>query len=123
MVQANFLSTILLALLMLLILGQKTAGRITPGRLTISNASLALVAKFPNKNKSALLASFDDASQFDPTEKYSASKLLPHLFPWELAERVPADAIVNLADPDSVRGTEFGGEQAGATTSRGLLHI
>ncbi|KAL1877490.1 putative secondary metabolism biosynthetic enzyme [Diaporthe australafricana] len=115
MVQINYLSTVLLALLMIPVLKQNNAGRTTPGRLTISNASLALGAKFPNKNKSPLLASFDDAAQFETTEQYSASKLLAHLFLWELVEHVPdTDVIVNLADPGFVKGTEFGRDQSGA---------
>lgn len=99
--------------LMLPVLRQTTAVRTMPGRLAISNASLALAAKFPNENRSFFLTSFDDASQFEPTEQYSASKLLAHLFPRELTEHVPAtDMIVNLADPSFVRGTETGREQS-----------
>lgn len=98
---------------MLPVLRQTTAVRTRPGRLAISNASLALAAKFPNKNRYFFLTSFDDASQFEPTEQYSASKLLAHLFPRELTEHVPAtDMIVNLADPSFVRGTETGREQS-----------
>lgn len=51
MIQVNYLSTILLARLMLPVLRQITAGRTTPGRLVISNASLALAAQLPNKDK------------------------------------------------------------------------
>ncbi|KAL2278700.1 hypothetical protein FJTKL_14258 [Diaporthe vaccinii] len=115
MIQVNYLSTILLARLMLPVLRQITAGRTTPGRLVISNASLALAAQLPNKDKYPPLVSLDDASQFDPTEQYSASKLPGHLFVREPVERVPVtDVIVNLADPGFVKGTKFGREQSGA---------
>lgn len=100
---------------MLPVLRLKTAGRITPERLTASNASLALAAKSPDRNRLPLLASFDGASQSEPTEQYSASKLLAHLFLWELVKHVPAaDVIVNLADPGFAKGTESGREQSGA---------
>ncbi|KAK8117059.1 uncharacterized protein PG998_005340 [Apiospora kogelbergensis] len=114
MIQVNYLSTMLLALLMLPVFKQKSAGRNGPGRLTISNASLALAAKFANKNALPLLASFDDPARFDTTEQYSASKLLAHLFLWELVEHVPStDVVVNLADPGFVKGTDFGRDQSG----------
>ncbi|KAK8011614.1 hypothetical protein PG990_010579 [Apiospora arundinis] len=114
MIQVNYLSTMLLALLMLPVFKQKSAGRNGPGRLTISNASLALAAKFTNKNALPLLASFDDPARFDSTEQYSASKLLAHLFLWELVEHVPStDVVVNLADPGFVKGTDFGRDQSG----------
>lgn len=59
--------------------------------------------------------SLDDALQFDPTEQYSASKLLAHRFLWELAERMPVtNVIVNPPEPGLVKGTGFGREQLGA---------
>lgn len=70
----------LLGLLMLPGLGQKSAAWSTPGRLAISNASLALGAELPKKNRSSILVSLDGATDFDATEQYSASKLLAQLF-------------------------------------------
>lgn len=87
--------------------GQESAARSTPGRLATSNASLALGAKFPKRNRSSILVSLDGATDFDATEQYSASKLLAQLFLWELVDRMAArDVVVNLVDPGFVKGTE-----------------
>ena len=106
-VQVNYLSTVPLAILLLLILKAKTA-KDEPGRLTISNAALTLHANFPNRHAKRLLPSFDDPKFFDPGEQYSSSKLLAHFFLWELVEYVSAhDVIMNLADPGFVKGTQL----------------
>lgn len=47
----NYLSAMLLGLLMLPGLGQKSAARSTPGRLAISNASRSLGTKSPKRNR------------------------------------------------------------------------
>lgn len=78
-VQVNYLSTMLLALLMLPVPRQKSAGRSTPGRLAISNASRLLGTKFPKRNRFPLPLSLDGAADFDATKPCSASKLLAQL--------------------------------------------
>ena len=74
-VQVNYLSTMLLAILLLPILKSKAPAG-SPGRLTISTAMLSITAKFPNKNEVPLLPSFDYEKYFDATDIYSTSKLL-----------------------------------------------
>ncbi|KAH7313947.1 hypothetical protein B0I35DRAFT_436152 [Stachybotrys elegans] len=118
-IQINYLSTVLLATLLLPSLKSKSPSG-SPGRLTISGAALALAAKFPNKNKVPLLASFDDPATFDPIDRYNTSKLLMHMFLWKLVDYVSADdVIVNVADPGFVKGTDLtrdakGGAKIGA---------
>ncbi|KAI1452421.1 NAD(P)-binding protein [Annulohypoxylon moriforme] len=112
-VQINYLSTALLAILLLPALKSKSPPGI-PGRLTIVSAALTLVAKFPNRDESPLLPSFDNPKYWDPNDQYCSSKLLMHLFLWKLVDYISADdVIVNLADPGFVKGTELARDVSG----------
>jgi len=105
MVQVNYLSTFLLAILLLPVLkAKKTAG---PGRLTIVNSGTALGAKLKNYSQTPLLPSFDSKDFWDsPLSRYPDSKLLGHLALVKLVEFVsPQDVVVNLVDPGLVKGT------------------
>lgn len=107
-IQVNYLSTMLLSILLLPILKAKGASNNATPHLTIVNAALTLIAAFPNRNERPLLTSFDDPQQFDREQIYNTSKLLAHMFLWKLTEYVSADdVIVNLADPAWVKGTDF----------------
>ncbi|OQV02388.1 hypothetical protein CLAIMM_07593 [Cladophialophora immunda] len=106
-VQVNYLSTMLLSILLLPILKDKSPAG-SPGRLTISTAMLSITAKFANKNEVPLLPSFDDQKYFDPMDIYSTSKLLGQLFVWKLTDLVSADnVVVNLVEPGFVKGTDL----------------
>ena len=112
--QVNYLSTVLLAILLLPTLKTKGPPDGQPAHLTIVSAALTLAAKFPNRDANPLLSSFDDRKTFDPQEHYNSSKLLAHMFLWQLVDYVSAeDVIVNLADPAWVRGTELAREATG----------
>ncbi|KAH8653873.1 hypothetical protein BX600DRAFT_501388 [Xylariales sp. PMI_506] len=105
--QVNYLSTMLLAILLLPVLKNKSPPNL-PGRLTISTAMLSIGAKFANKNEVPLLQSFDDKSFFDSIDIYSTSKLLGQMFVWKLTDVVSADSVVlNLVEPGFVKGTEL----------------
>ncbi|OAP63907.1 hypothetical protein AYL99_03134 [Fonsecaea erecta] len=111
--QINYLSTVLLAMLMLPVLKSKAPER-TPGRLTIVNAALSLTAKFPNRDKTPLLPSFDDPKAFNISETYNTSKVLAHMFLWKLVDYVSADdVVVNLVDPGFVKGTKLARDAPG----------
>ncbi|OQU94000.1 hypothetical protein CLAIMM_00425 [Cladophialophora immunda] len=111
--QINYLSTALLAILMLPVLRSKAPAG-TPGRLTIVNAALSLDAKFPNKDKTPLIPSFDDPKAYDMSESYNTSKLLAHMFLWKLVDWVSADdVVVNLVDPGFVKGTQLARDAPG----------
>lgn len=105
MLQVNYLSTVLLATLLLPTLKARApAGK--PGRLTIVNSGMALMAKFPKS--ASLLAHLDDAANFDPTNQYAMSKALAHLWLRKLVQWVkPEDVVVNLVDPGLVKGTSL----------------
>ena len=120
-VQVNYLSTMLLALLLLPILKVKGKTGGSPARLTIVSAALTLAAKFPNKNAIPLLASFDTPKNFDQQETYNSSKLLAHMFLWKLVDYVSADdVIVNLADPAWCKGTDLARDVKGVGVKLGL---
>ncbi|RDW84449.1 NAD(P)-binding protein-23 [Coleophoma cylindrospora] len=107
-VQVNYLSTMLLAVLLLPILKTKGPPDGQPARLTIVSAALTLAAKFPNRDANPLLPSFDDPQTYDGQEHYHSSKLLAHMFLWKLVDYVSADdVIINLADPAWCKGTEL----------------
>jgi NAD(P)-dependent dehydrogenase (short-subunit alcohol dehydrogenase family) len=107
--QVNYLSTFLLAILMLPICESKApAGK--PGRLTIVSSGTALFAKLSNRDKRPFLASFDDPKiyPFDPPDRYFSSKMLGHLFFVHMLEYLNADdVVVNLVEPGMVKGTDL----------------
>ncbi|KAK4493802.1 hypothetical protein PRZ48_014987 [Zasmidium cellare] len=108
--QVNYLSSVLLSLLLLPHLRTKRASNNEPGKLTIVNSGLSLTGKLPlnpNKPEQPILKSFDDPEKFSNTTWYNTSKTLMHLFLWKLTEYVSADdVIVNIVDPGYVKGTE-----------------
>jgi NAD(P)-dependent dehydrogenase (short-subunit alcohol dehydrogenase family) len=113
-IQINYLSTALLAILLLPVLRQKSpSGR--AGRMTIVNSALAFTTKFKNRAKTPLLPSFDDPRNFDGADYYSISKLLGQMFLWKLVDYVSGeDVIVNMVDPGAIGGTKLGRGTPGA---------
>jgi len=100
-IQVNYLSTMLLAILLLPALKAKSPSG-APGRLSVVCSGTVYQAKFGNRTQIPLLPSFDDTKihPFDVGERYACSKLLGQLFLPKLAEYVnPDDVIVNLVDP------------------------
>ncbi|GCB18158.1 retinol dehydrogenase 13 [Aspergillus awamori] len=106
-IQVNYLSTMLLAILLLPILRDKSPKGV-PGRLTIVSAALSLLPSLPNVKDAPLLKLFDRPDTYDANGIYCMSKLLAHAFLYKLVEYVGADdVIVNLADPAFVKGTDL----------------
>jgi len=106
----NYISTVLLAILLLPHLKNKSPSG-EPGRLTIINSGLALTPKFAHHGERPLLRAISDKKNFTAadqysSEQYSLSKTLGHMFLWKLVDYVDAeDVIVNLSDPGFVKGT------------------
>jgi NAD(P)-dependent dehydrogenase (short-subunit alcohol dehydrogenase family) len=112
-IQVNYLSTVLLSILLLPSLKTKSTPS-EPGRLTIISSGTALFAKFPNRNQVPLLAFFDDKTKWDADERYPSSKILGHYFMAKFADYVdPKDVIVNLADPGLCKGSDLFREASG----------
>lgn len=108
LVQAHYLSTMLLAILLLPVLKAKSpTGH--PGRLTIVNSGTARGAKLHEAAGTSILPILDDKSlPWNPAGRYAVSKLLGHLFIINLVRYVNAeDVVVNLVDPGLVKDTDL----------------
>jgi NAD(P)-dependent dehydrogenase (short-subunit alcohol dehydrogenase family) len=106
--QVNYLSTMLLAVLLLPILKDKRVPGAAPAHVTIVNSMLSLGVSFPRKIEISMLQSFDNPRNFSAVQQYNLTKLLAHMFLWNLVDYVSADdVIVNLADPAFVKGTDL----------------
>ncbi|KAM0816723.1 putative Short chain dehydrogenase [Seiridium cardinale] len=112
-IQVNYLSTSLLAMLLVPILREKAAK--SPGRLTIVSSGNAFMAKFENNFRRPLLPSFDDPSiPYDGMERYNVSKLLGHYWIKKMAHYVsPDDVIIDLVEPGLTKGTSLFREVGG----------
>lgn len=116
-IQINYLSTVLLCILMLPTLRNKSLPGI-PGRLLIVSSAVALTAKFPAANSSPLLPSFDNPKTFNPRHQYGLSKLLGHMFLYKLVDYVSADdVVVNMIEPGFTKGTELHRNVSGVLTA------
>lgn len=105
--QVNFLSTMLLSILLLPLLKSKSPAG-SPGRLTIVTSMLSLTAEFAQKDKIPLLKAFDDETIFDGLDIYPTSKYLGQIFLWKLTDLVSADdVVVNFVEPGFVKGTSL----------------
>jgi NAD(P)-dependent dehydrogenase (short-subunit alcohol dehydrogenase family) len=114
-IQVNYLSTVLLAILLLPILRAKST-RDNPARMTVVNSISAHTAKFPNRDQRPLLPSFDDLkiTPWDPKERYGVSKLLAQLFLVKLTEHINSDdVVINMVDPGATKGTGLAREASG----------
>ncbi|GKT49708.1 short-chain dehydrogenase cctT [Colletotrichum spaethianum] len=105
MFQVNYLSTVLLTILLLPILkSKKVDGK--AGRLTIVNSGSTFGARFPEHDKVPLMPALDDEKNFDLTDRYQTSKLLGQLVITKLVEHVhKEDVVVNLVDPGLCKGS------------------
>lgn len=122
-IQTNYLSTILLVLLLVRVFKSKRDSGVlsTPGRIVIVTSDLAAFAKFPERRANPLLPAFDEKpAKWDMAERYSTSKLLVQLFLSELIKAVPSSAVViNAANPGFCYGTSLARDADG--TLLGLI--
>ncbi|KAF2670597.1 short-chain dehydrogenase [Microthyrium microscopicum] len=108
-IQTNYLSTMLLSILLLPVLKSNSSTGI-PGRLTIVGSGVSYFAKMPNQNENPLLASFDDTKimAWDPNERYFSSKVMVSMGLTKIVEYVnPDDVIVNVVDPGYCKGSDL----------------
>ncbi len=109
--QVNYLSTALLAFLLLPTLKSSSEARSGgPGRLTLVSSNLALTAQFPERDNAPLIPSFDLRGPkwgiLAACQRYMTTKTLVLMLVQKLAEQVPASSvIVNAVDPAQVAGT------------------
>ncbi|KAI0486794.1 hypothetical protein F4859DRAFT_466938 [Xylaria cf. heliscus] len=116
-IQVNYLSTALLAILLLPILEAKRRSEDSPGRLTVVSSSVAAWSRFKPQDGRPLLPSLDKpmgGKDFDHHQQYCTSKLLAQLFLAELTRRVPPSvAIVNYVNPGLCYGSGLARDGAG----------
>jgi NAD(P)-dependent dehydrogenase (short-subunit alcohol dehydrogenase family) len=106
-IQTNYLSTVLLTLLLLPTLESKKRAANLPGRLTIVSSDMSGMTKFVEQDGDPLLATLDNRdAKWDAFERYGTSKLLGQLFLAELATHVsPSAVIINAANPGLCHGS------------------
>ncbi|KAJ5811054.1 Short-chain dehydrogenase/reductase SDR [Penicillium robsamsonii] len=106
--QVNYLSTALLAILLLPILKSKRQAH-APGRMTIVASGLGLVSQFANRDANPLIPSFDDPKGWGTTaalERYGLTKTLVLMLVQKLSEIVdPSEIIINAIEPGLVGGS------------------
>lgn len=121
-VQTNYLSTALLAILLLPHLHAKkrpsASGDGAAGHLTIVSSDTAGMVHFAERDADPLLAALKDTSgtkwKWDMQERYGTTKLLGQLFLTELASRVPPSvAVLNAASPGLCSGSGLARDAAG----------
>ncbi|KAI0899058.1 NAD(P)-binding protein [Annulohypoxylon nitens] len=122
--QINYLSTILLAILLLPVLKSKrskTPG-ILPPRLSLVTSDTAYWA--PPFKAGPIIPQCDVTANYRPLTAYPRSKLLQMLFVSKLVEYVdPNDVIINLSNPGLCLGTEFGSDSKMSLVSRTFFTV
>jgi NAD(P)-dependent dehydrogenase (short-subunit alcohol dehydrogenase family) len=106
--QVNYLSTALLAILLLPTLkeARNIRGPAGPAVLSIVGSDLAYQIQIDMTGP--VLQQFDSPKGFSKLDRYAKTKLLLVLFLSKLSDMVnPDDVIVNMSNPGMTRGTDF----------------
>ena len=113
-VQINYLSNMLLTILLLPIIKDKKTGP-GPGHICVVSSDTAAWATFNERTSSPLLPAFKQkATNWNMADRYGTSKLLGQLFLTELAKHVsPSVVTVDCANPGFCAGSELGRETSG----------
>lgn len=108
--QVNYLSTALLALLLLPVLKNNNPSG-TPGRLTMVASGAALIAEFSERTEVPLLPVYkksDGWSSSAAKKRYDTSKGLVLMLVYKLSQMTKAEnTIINVVDPSFTPGTNF----------------
>jgi NAD(P)-dependent dehydrogenase (short-subunit alcohol dehydrogenase family) len=107
--QVNYLSTALLAILLLPILKVESPPP-KPARLTIVSSGLAVRSKFCNRNEVPLIPSFSDPSSWnglsDGGERYAVTKTLGLILTLKLSQHLSVENVaVSAVDPGFTAGS------------------
>ncbi|KAG8355222.1 hypothetical protein FVEN_g6685 [Fusarium venenatum] len=106
--QVNYLSTVLLALVLTPILRNKH-GVGSPARLSLVGSDTSYYANWDGKESESIMEAMDNPNYFNSWEAYKTTKLLLLMFARELSKRVSSnDVIINVSNPGACRGTQFG---------------
>ncbi|KAF5027021.1 hypothetical protein F66182_896 [Fusarium sp. NRRL 66182] len=128
-IQVNYLSTALLALLLLPIIKTTRPNQPGPTRLTFTSSEVAAWSKFKFNSDMPILQALDaPAKDYDTTSHMMTSKLLGQFLITELAKRVPSSlAIINGASPGAIHDSQFNREIdqtfSGAMFKKVMRHV
>ena len=116
--QVNYLSTALLAILLLPTLRDRSPLG-SPGRLTIVSSNMGLTNKFSTRGAVPLLPSFSDKGLCgDGPERYATTKMLQLILTDRLSSCVsPEDVIINAVDPGLTAGSNLHRDFSGLTSA------
>ncbi|TVY14648.1 Short chain dehydrogenase sol3 [Lachnellula arida] len=110
-IQVNYLSTALLAILLLPVVKTKREYQSQPSRITFVSSEVASWTSFKQKNEFPLLTTFDKPGKIDMLDQMFVSKLLGQFFIHDLAKIVPPSvALINSTSPATVYDSEFNRE-------------
>ncbi|KAF3766602.1 hypothetical protein M406DRAFT_38676 [Cryphonectria parasitica EP155] len=112
-IQVNYLSTALLALLLLPVVKEKMANQAKPSGITFTSSEVSAWTKFTERTaKGSLLAALDcKDGKVDMLDRMWVSKLLGQFFLAKLAAEIPPSiALINGASPGAVHDSEFNRE-------------
>ncbi|TVY16168.1 Short chain dehydrogenase sol3 [Lachnellula arida] len=128
LIQINYLSNALLAILLLPVVKATRANQPKPSRITFTSSEVSTWTSFKEKKSIPLLAELDKPNNVDMLDRMFVSKLLGQFFLHELAKRVPASvAVINAASPSAVHDSEFNREHdktfSGAIAKRVMRRI
>jgi NAD(P)-dependent dehydrogenase (short-subunit alcohol dehydrogenase family) len=108
-IQVNYLSTVLLLVLLLAVVKEKPTSQ--PTRFTLVNSDGAAWTKFGGKDEDALLPALDKPDHWGMPDRNFVAKLLTQLFVTELVKSVPTSlAIINLVTPGMIHDSEMSRE-------------
>ncbi|KAH6701361.1 hypothetical protein BKA61DRAFT_561610 [Leptodontidium sp. MPI-SDFR-AT-0119] len=105
-IQVNYLSTALLAVLLLPVCKAKKNSQ--PTRVTFVSSEVSAWTGFKEKGEDPLLPALDKPGKIDLLDRMMVSKLLGQLFIAKLAKLVPPTvAVINSASPAGLHDTGF----------------
>ncbi|OAA35230.1 NAD(P)-binding domain protein [Beauveria brongniartii RCEF 3172] len=109
-IQVNYLSSALLAALLLPVAKAKRVVQGGPTRITVTSSDVSSWTSFKEKSNVPLLAALDKGAS-DLTDRMMVSKLLCQFYISELSKRVPSSVVtINCATPGMVHDTQFNRE-------------
>ncbi|KAI1502047.1 hypothetical protein F5X99DRAFT_427696 [Biscogniauxia marginata] len=109
-IQVNYLSTAVLAVLPLPVAKAVRKNQPQPTRITLTLSEVAAWASFPVGENVPILATLSTSGKLadNTTDRLFVSKLLGQYFLAALAKRVPASvAVINGASPGSIHDSQF----------------
>lgn len=109
-IQVNYLSTALLAILLLPIAKRARPHQPQPTRITLTLSEVACWARFPVGKDVPILAALDAPGKLadNTNDRMFVSKLLGHFFVRALAKKVPPSvAVIDAVSPGAIHDSQF----------------